>query len=243
MKQSFPRKIMTKLVAALDPHFDKYRANPVATSKEQAEKAREKEEKKFQKQVDDAVKRELKEYTPKSEKELVQLLRRTPREVLSVKHRNLISGAMSFDKRKAILITMPRDDITFLKDTDFLGPLNLDKLYKTGDTVFPVLNKNKRVCGLIRTDKLDLLHIEKNQPVTKIMEHNVAFAREDYTLEQLLAAFLRARTDYILIINAEEQLVGYAELSTLISVLFNREIKDDFESDDSSLLVSRRDLV
>ena len=135
---------MTKLVAALDPHFDKYRAKPVSVSKEQADKAREKEEKKFQKQVDDAVKRELKDYTPKNEKELVQLLRRTPREVLSVKQRNLISGAMSFDKRKAILITMPKDDITFLKDTDFLGPINLDKLYKTGDTVFPVLNKNKR---------------------------------------------------------------------------------------------------
>ena len=127
MKQSFPRKIMTKLVAALDPHFDKYRAKPVSVSKEQADKAREKEEKKFQKQVDDAVKRELKDYTPKNEKELVQLLRRTPREVLSVKQRNLISGAMSFDKRKAILITMPKDDITFLKDTDFLGPINLDR--------------------------------------------------------------------------------------------------------------------
>ncbi len=234
---------MTKLVAALDPHFDKYRANPIATSKEQAEKEREREEKKFQEQLDNALRQATKDYAPASEKELVQLLRRTPREVLSVKQRNLISGAMSFEKRKAILITMPRDDITFLNDTDFLGPLNLDKLYKTGDTVFPVLNKSKRVCGLIRTDKLDLLHITKDQPVTKIMEHKVAFAREDYTLEQLLAVFLRARTDYVLIINADEQLVGYAELNTLISVLFNREIKDDFENDDSSLLVSRRDLI
>ena len=75
------------------------------------------------------------------------------------------------------------------------------------------------------------------------MEHNVAFAREDYTLEQLLTAFLRARTDYMLIIDADEKLIGYAELNTLISVLFNRELKDDFENDDSSMLVSRRDLT
>jgi Mg/Co/Ni transporter MgtE len=74
------------------------------------------------------------------------------------------------------------------------------------------------------------------------MEHNVAFAREDYTLEQLLAVFLRARTDYVFIINSDEQLVGYAELSTLIAVLFNREIKDDFEDDNSSTLVSRREI-
>ncbi|MBR3176625.1 CBS domain-containing protein [Candidatus Saccharibacteria bacterium] len=242
MKQSFPHKMMAKLVSALDPRLDRFRANPISTSKEREEKAREREEKKIQKRLEDAIKKELKEYTPANEKELIQLLRRTPREVLSVKQRNLISGAMSFDKRKAILITMPRDDITFLKDSDFLGPLNLDKLYKTGDTVFPVLNKANKVCGLIRTDKLDLLHISKDQPVTKLMEHNVAFAREDYTLEQLLAVFLRARTDYVFIINSDEQLVGYAELSTLIAVLFNREIKDDFEDDNSSTLVSRREI-
>ena len=181
-------------------------------------------------------------YIPQNEKELVQIIRRTPRDILSVKNRNLISGAMSFDKRTAMLVTMPREDITFLNDSDFLGPLNLDKLYKTGDTVFPVLNKSKKVCGLIRTNKLDLLHITKDQPVTKLMEHEVAFARTDYTLEQLLAVFLRAHTDYVLIIDDKEELVGYAELSTLIAVLFNREIKDDFADDSSSTLVSRRDL-
>lgn len=243
MKQSFPRKIMTKLVRMLDPHFDKYRATPITKVSEQTERERAKEQKKFQKQLEAVVKEVRENYTPETEKELVQIIRRTPREVLSVKNRNLISGAMSFEKRKALLITMPSDDIVFLNDNDFLGPINLDKLYKTGDTVFPVLNKNKKVCGLIRLDKLDLLHIAKDQPVTKLMEHNVAFAREDYTLEQLLITFLRARTDYVLIIDKNEKLIGYAELSTLISVLFNRELRDDFENDDSSLHVSQRDLT
>ena len=234
---------MTKIVKALDPRFDKYRTEPISKAAEQVEELRSKDQQKYEKRLEDAVKMARENYTPETEKELIQIIRRTPREILSVKNRNLISGAMSFEKRKAILITMPRDDITFLKDSDFLGPLNLDKLYKTGDTVFPVLNKAKKVCGLIRLDKLDLLHIAKDQPVTKLMEHNVAFAREDYTLEQLLTAFLRARTDYMLIIDADEKLIGYAELNTLISVLFNRELKDDFENDDSSMFVSRRDLT
>ncbi len=226
---------MAKLVARLDPRWDKYRAKTIADT----EKIKAEHRAKYQQQLEQAVKMEHDNYIPQNEKELVQIIRRTPRDILSVKNRNLISGAMSFDKRTAMLVTMPREDITFLNDSDFLGPLNLDKLYKTGDTVFPVLNKSKKVCGLIRTNKLDLLHITKDQPVTKLMEHEVAFAR---TLEQLLAVFLRAHTDYVLIIDDKEELVGYAELSTLIAVLFNREIKDDFADDSSSTLVSRRDL-
>lgn len=225
---------MTKLANALGPRFDKYRTN--RKPKEEPAVS----EKKIQKQVDRAVKHEHNNFIPKDEKELVEVIRRCSRETLSVKKRNLISGAMSFDTRRAILITMPREDIVFLKDSDFLGPVNLDKLYQTGNSVFPVTNKYDKVCGLIRTDKLDILHIGKDQPVTKLMEHNVAFAREDYTLEQLLAVFLRNHTDYVLIINDKEQLVGYAELDTLIAVLFNREIKDDFDGDSSSIKVAQR---
>jgi len=229
---------MAKIVKALDPRFEKYREKPMSES----EKVREKDLEKYEKQLVDAVKMEHDNFVPQSEKELVQVIRRTPREVLSVRDRNLISGAMSFAKRRAMLITMPREDIVFLEDSDVLGPLNLDKLYKTGDKIFPVLNKAKKVCGIIRPEKIDVLHISKNQPVSKLMSHDVVFARDDYSLEQLLAVFLRNHTDYVFIIDKDENLLGYAELDTLIAVLFNREIKDDFEDDSSSISVSRREV-
>ena len=230
--------MMAKIVKALDPRFEKYREKPMSES----EKVREKDLEKYEKQLVDAVKMEHDNFVPQSEKELVQVIRRTPREVLSVRDRNLISGAMSFAKRRAMLITMPREDIVFLEDSDVLGPLNLDKLYKTGDKIFPVLNKAKKVCGIIRPEKIDVLHISKNQPVSKLMSHDVVFARDDYSLEQLLAVFLRNHTDYVFIIDKDENLLGYAELDTLIAVLFNREIKDDFEDDSSSISVSRREI-
>ena len=230
--------MMAKIVKALDPRFEKYREKPMSES----EKMREKDLEKYEKKLVDAVKMEHDNFVPQSEKELVQVIRRAPREVLSVRDRNLISGAMSFAKRRAMLITMPREDIVFLQDSDVLGPLNLDKLYKTGDKIFPVLNKAKKVCGIIRPEKIDVLHISKNQPVSKLMSHDVVFARDDYSLEQLLAVFLRNHTDYVFIIDKDENLLGYAELDTLIAVLFNREIKDDFEDDSSSISVSRREI-
>lgn len=238
--KAFFASIMAKIVAFFDPRVDRFRKVPIAEGKEARTKAQEKLEHDYEKRLKDAIKAEHKNYTPQSEKDLVEIIRRTPRKALSIKDRNLISGAMSFKTRTAALVMMPRDDITFLKEKDTLGPLALDKLYKTGDTVFPVLNSSDKVCGIIRTDKLDLLHIGKNEPVSKLMEHNVAFARVDYTLEQLLAVFLRARTDYVLIIDDNEKLLGYAELNTLIAVLFSREVKDDFDNDASSFAVARR---
>lgn len=238
--KSFLKKLMTKLVGFFDRHFDRFRAVPIAKGKAAREAAQAKLESEYDKKLKTAIKEEHKNYTPQSEKDLVEIIRRTPTEALSIRDRNLISGAMSFKSRKASLIMMPKDDITFLNEKDNLGPLALDKLYKTGDTVFPVLNRNEKVCGLLRTDKLDLLHIGKTEPVAKLMETGVAFARYDYTLEQLLAVFLRNRTDYVLIIDDKEKLLGYAELGTLISVLFNREIKDDFDNDTSSSAVANR---
>lgn len=230
--------MMVKIVKSLDPRLEKYREKTVTKPQQNHNEDRAK----LMEQIEVAVENEHKNFTPRNEKELVQVIRRTPREVLSVKNRNLISGAMSFEKRRAMLIMMPREDIVFLQDSDVLGPLNLDKLYKTGDKIFPVLNKAKKVCGIIRPEKIDVLHISKNQPVSKLMSHDVVFARDDYTLEQLLAVFLRNHTDYVFIINKDEKLLGYAELDTLIAVLFNREIKDDFEDDASSISVSRREL-
>ena len=226
---------MTKLVGFFDRHFDRFRATPISNGKAQA-----KLESEYEKKLKAAIKEEQKNYTPTSEKDLVDIIRRTPTEALSVRDRNLISGAMSFKTRRASLVMMPKEDITFINEKDSLRPLVLDKLYKTGVSVFPVLNRSEKVCGLLRTDKLDLLHIGKNEPVAKLMEHNVAFARVDYTLEQLLAVFLRNRTDYVLIIDSKEKLLGYAELNTLISVLFNREVKDDFDNDASSAAVAAR---
>jgi CBS domain containing-hemolysin-like protein len=239
--KAFFANLMAKIVAFFDPRVDRFRKVPIAKGKEAREKAQEKLEHDFEKRLKDAIKEEHKNFTPQSEKDLVDIIRRTPREALSIKDRNLISGAMSFKSRTAAVVMMPRDDIIFLHEKDSLGPLALDKLYKTGETVFPVLNGADKVCGIIRTDKLDLLHIGKNEPVAKLMEHNVAFARTDYTLEELLAVFLRNHTDYVLIIDSNEKLLGYAELDTLIAVLFNREIKDDFDNDASSFAVARRE--
>ena len=202
---------MTKMVVTLDPKLEKYRPP-----------------------------KKVKPFRPETEQELVAVLKRTPKDVLSDEKRNLIAGAMTFDQISVANVMTPKNDMTFLHEGDFLGPLLLDKLYKTGADCFPVLNKDKQVCGLVYTDEIDPLKIEEDQPIDKYINPNVAFVRSDYSLEMVLAAFLRTHTDYVIVLDKEMEIQGYITMNDVATLLFNREITDSFDSDSSPFAVAHR---
>jgi CBS domain containing-hemolysin-like protein len=147
---------------------------------------------------------------------------------------------MAFDKMAVSVIMSPKRDMEFLHETDFLGPLTFDKLYKSGATRFPVLNQDNQVCGILNTDDADPLAITEETPITKYMSTDVFFVRTDYTLEMLLATFLRTNSSYCIVVNRDEKIEGYVTLDTLMYVLFGREIADSFDNDSSVAAVAKR---
>ena len=177
MTRNFFQKLMTKIVVALDPKLEKYRPP-----------------------------KKVKPFRPETEQELVAVLKRTPKDVLPDEKRNLIAGAMSFDRISVASVMTPKKDITFLHEGDFLGPLLLDKLYKTGANCFPVLGADKQVCGIVYTDSIDPLNIKEDQPIDSFINRNIVFVRSDYSLEMALAALLRAHSDYCIVIDKEMEL-------------------------------------
>ena len=211
MDESFKQKVMKKLTAWLDPKLAKYR---------------------------EPVKKEP--YVPKTEKEFIGVLKRTPEEILTSDQRNLIAGVMSFDQMPVSLIMTERKDMMFLSEADFLGPLLLDKMYKTGADTFPVLDKEGQVCGIVRTRSIDPLKITEDQPIENFIEKNVYFVRADYSLKMLLAALIRTEASYAAVVDRDAHVVGSVTLDTLMAVLFGRRVKDSFASDDSPFSVARR---
>ncbi len=211
MTRNFFQKLMTKIVVALDPKLEKYRPP-----------------------------KKVKPFRPETEQELVAVLKRTPKDVLPDEKRNLIAGAMSFDQISVASVMTPKKDITFLHEGDFLGPLLLDKLYKTGANCFPVLGADKQVCGIVYTDSIDPLNIKEDQPIDSFINRNIVFVRSDYSLEMALAALLRAHSDYCIVIDKEMELQGCLTLSDITTLLFNRAVADTFDSDASPYAVARR---
>ena len=211
MEESFGHKIIAKIVRWLDPKLAKYR----------------KAEKKPP-------------YTPKTEKEFIGVLKRTPENILNSKQRNIIAGAMTFSDIPVSLIMTERKDMMFLSESDFLGPLLLDKMYKTNSDTFPVLDKDGEVCGIVCASEIDPLKISEDQPISQFICKNVFFARSDYSLEMLLTAFVRTNSTYMIVIDKNAHIIGSVSLDELIATLYGHHLRDSFNTDDSPYSVARR---
>ena len=84
-------------------------------------------------------KKEVKpKYTPASLEDFIGVVQRTPKSILSSKDRDRIAAVMSFDDRKVSDLMTGKKDMIFVSDKEFLGPLVLDKLFRSGFTNFPV---------------------------------------------------------------------------------------------------------
>ena len=189
--KSLINKLMKKFVRWLDPKLDRFRS----------------------------AKAPAPPYTPKTVADFIGVMKRTPKEVINDNQRNIIAAAMSFKDRKVKEIMLPKDQMTFVYENDYLGPVMLDKLYKSGFEHFPVLDKQKHIVGVIHTESLNSLEIRKTDKASKYLDKNVFYLREDYTLDQALAAFMRTNSFIFMVINKSEELVGLMSFEMMMKFL------------------------
>ena len=205
-------RVMSKVVAGMDPKVEKYRAPK-------------------------------KKYHPMNKAELVDLLRRTPREVLDDSERAIIAAAMSFSERPVELVMLPKEKITFVHENDFLGPLMLDKLFKSGFLHFPVIGASGRITGLLHTRDLNDLKIRETDRAGKYLDEDVYYIRTDHTLEMALTAIIRTNCHFFVVIDAAEKPVGLLTYEMVMREMLGKEMKDGFDGDMDSYSVARRDVI
>ena len=181
---------MRKFVAWLDPKLDRYRAHNQAPK-----------------------------FTPKTLAEFVDVLRRTPKNVLSSSDRAKISAIMGFDGRKVSDLMVKKNDLVFVYEKDFLGPLMLDRLYKSGFTHFPVVDKNDHVRGVIHTEALNALEIKKTDRAEKFLDTNVQYLHENDALQFAVDELKRTNCLYFLVLNDKDELAGFFTLDMLLDYL------------------------
>lgn len=205
-------KLPNKIVEWLDPRLEKYRLS--------SEKH--------------------KDYTPESLADLMGILKRTPKEILSDEERQIIVAAMTFRERRVRDIMIPKKDMTFVYEKDFLGPLMLDKLYRSGLEHFPVIGKNGRIVGVVHTAAMNKLEIRENDRASKYLDEHVYYLRDDYSLQEAMAAFLRTNCFFFIVINQLSQVVGMVTYDMMISYMLGEKPEDDFTQDENSVAVAHR---
>ena len=211
---SFLARLMKKLTRFLDPRLEKYR------------------EKKPE------VKKKLP--APKTKEELLDLLKRSPDSVLDSSERLKIASAMTFKTKKVEEIMLEKPAITFVRETDFMGPLTLDKLYRSGFKHFPVLDSKGDLVGVLHTSSLNSLKIKETDRAFKYLDPNIFYVRSDYSLEKALAAFLRTNSYFFMVINKRNEIVGLLTIEMLVRFLLGKTPTDRFENDSDRLSVAVR---
>ena len=190
---------------------------------------------------DPAEPEEIPPYVPETLEDFIGVIKRTPKNIITAKQRATIASSMSFSERKVSEIMMPRSEITFVYEHDFLGPLMLDKLYQSGSSHFPVLSSDgKQVIGVLHTDSLNSLEIKNTDRATKYLDKKIYYIRNDYTLEQAMSAFLRTNCFFFIVIDHSGQVVGLLTYKMLVGFLLGYIPHDDFLEDSSIAAVMKR---
>ena len=185
---------MQKIVKWLDPRLEKYREK--------------KPEKKF---------------TPKDISELIDVLKRTPKDILSVQEKNMFAAIMNLSERKAVDLMIPKEEIYFVKDDDVLGPLNLDKLYKSGYSIFPVIDKNEKIIGVLKTDSLNSLEIKDAKKAKKYLDGSrVVYLGQNDTIETIIDEFLKTNSLFFAVRNSENEIIGMVTFDIVIYYLLGK---------------------
>ncbi len=185
--------LIRKIVKFIDPKLEKYRPAKTPTPK----------------------------YTPKSLKEFIDVLRRTPKDILSIKDRNRIASIMSFDERTVKDIMIPQKDLIFVNSKEILGPLILDRLYKSGFTNFPVVDNYNKVVGIIHTEALNTLEIKKTDRAEKYMDKTVHYLHTTDSLNFAIEEIERNQSYYFLVKDSHNDTVGCFTIQTLLDYLLN----------------------
>ena len=188
-------EMMRKFVKFIDPKLEKYRPkkSPAPTPK----------------------------YTPKTLPEFIDVLRRTPKTILSSTDRARIAAIMSFDTRTVADLMIPKNQMVFVDKKEILGPLVLDKLYKSGFTNFPVTDSKGKVAGIIHTEALNTLEIKKTDRAEKYLDKNVQFLHLTDSLTFAVEEIERTNSYYFLVLDDSQTMVGCFTIQTLLDYLLN----------------------
>lgn len=160
---------------------------------------------------------------PKSLEEFIEIIRLTPRSILPERDRERIAAVMSFETRMVGELMIPRSKMVFVKDDEMLGPLTLDKLYKSGFTNFPVINSKEKVVGILNTEALNALEVRKLEKAGKYMDKNVRDLLATDTLPHVVDEMKQTGTNYFLVRNNGE-VVGFFTVQMLIDYLLGKNV-------------------
>ena len=163
--------------------------------------------------------------------DLIALLRQQKEQLdnrISVAELELIERAAKFDDLKAADVVLPWAKVKLVSKTDSIGPVLLGELHQSGQRSFLVYqDKPEHVVGTLFLR--DAVRAKAGGQVADIMQHNLCFVHEDFSLRQVLHAFRTTGQFMVVVVNAFEEAVGVITLRHLLAELMG-EVEEQFDA-------------
>ncbi len=177
---------------------------------------------------------------PTSKAEILAVIESASYKVFPKDERRLVEAVLTLKERPVREIMVPKDKIVYVNSNELLGPLVLDQLYRSKLLHFPVKNAKNEVVGAIHTASLNSLEVKESFRAREILDPNIYYIRDDYTMADALDTFLRNGCHFCLVVNNYGKVVGMVNFSNLTMEIFGDLKIDDFQRDDDSLAVAKR---
>lgn len=177
---------------------------------------------------------------PTSKAEILAVIESAPYQVFPKDERRLIEAVLTLKERPVRDIMLPKDKIVYVSSNELLGPLVLDRLYRSKLLHFPVKNAKNEVIGAIHTASLNSLEVKETFRAGEILDPNIYYIRNDYTMADTLDTFLRNGCYFCLVVNNYGKVVGMVNFDDLAREIFGELKIDDFQRDNDPLAVAKR---
>lgn len=153
--------------------------------------------------------------------------------ILSNDEKLLLGRALEYGQTTVAEVMTPKKKIEYVKASETLGPIVLDRLHKTGHSRFPVVKSDlSSVVGTLFLS--DLVPLKSNlKHIADAMKPQVLYVHQDKTLEHVLQAFFHTKHHLFLVVDETQAVVGLVTIEDIIEYLFGRKIVDDFDAYDS----------
>lgn len=152
---------------------------------------------------------------------------------------NLLLHALTYQDKDVASILTPRRVVKAVKASDDISPVVMDELHKSGHSRFPVYgDTEEQIVGTLYLR--DLVKARKGGHVRDIMREEVFYVHEDYSLDQVLHAFLKTKHHLFIAVNSFEEYVGIVTIEDVLEQIIGRKIVDEFDQYDDMRAVAAK---
>lgn len=140
----------------------------------------------------------------------------------------LLQHALTFGDKQVSDAMVPKRVVTMVSTKDAIGPVLMDELARSGHSRFPVYDgKKENVVGILYLH--DLVGTKETGAVENLMNSKLTYVHEDFTLYQVLQAFLKTKHHLFLVVNSFEELVGIITIEDVLEQVIGKPIVDEFD--------------